>query len=97
MRQTEAIELCPWCGSENIFPHFNLKRDGYIAICQYCGEELMLCDECYHCKDSGYGRCDWHQKVNDDNSFEGHCFRGVTHHPKKGGKIFYGGNKRVLS
>lgn len=27
---------------------WDTERDGYQAFCPYCGEVLMLCDECQH-------------------------------------------------
>ena len=27
---------------------WDIERDGYKAYCPYCGERLMLCDECQH-------------------------------------------------
>ena len=44
---TEAVEMCPFCGLESIFPNYDVKKSGFVATCQHCGEEMMLCDECY--------------------------------------------------
>lgn len=79
---TEAVEMCPFCGLESIFPNYDVKKSGLVATCQHCGEEMMLCDECYHCGDNDSQRCDWHEKKCYGGT-EGHCFRGITHHPKE--------------
>lgn len=70
---TEAVEVCPWCESENIYPNWDVEMQGYVAICQHCGKEIFLCDECRHADDNPKGKCDWRggDKV-------GKCFRGVT-------------------
>ena len=56
---TEAIEICPFCEGENVYPGWDVKKDGYVAKCQHCGEDILLCDECTHAEDNPYGRCDW--------------------------------------
>lgn len=78
---TEAVEICPFCEGENIFSNYDIASKGFVVKCQHCGEEMMLCDECSHCKDNTNGKCDWHEVVNENNS-EGHCFRGITFHKK---------------
>lgn len=44
--ETEAVEGCPFCEGENVFQNWNTAKQGYIAQCQHCGEQIMLCDEC---------------------------------------------------
>lgn len=71
---TEAVEVCPHCVSENVFPNWDVQKQGYVAKCQHCGEEIMLCDECLHADDNECRRCDWHES----SDGTGHCFRGST-------------------
>lgn len=77
--ETEAVEICPFCEGENIYPNWDVTTQGYVAVCQHCGEQIMLCDECRHAEDNREGRCDWHEIVG-ENHLEGHCFRGITKH-----------------
>lgn len=65
--RTEAVECCPKCGGENIFPNWDVESQGYEAVCHECGAEMMLCDECLHADDNPAGRCDWSEC--------GGCFR----------------------
>lgn len=67
---TEVVEMCPHCESENVYPDWDAKKQGYTAVCQTCGKEIKLCDECYHAKDNPGHRCDWM-----DTPEGGHCFR----------------------
>lgn len=53
-----TVEICNECGEINVFC-WDIKKDGYAAHCLYCGEQMMLCDECR--KDTTF-LCDW----NDD-------------------------------
>ena len=72
----EAVETCPHCDAENIYPNWNVNEKGYVAICNECGKEIMLCDECAHNEDglnSNYSGCDWCK-----TKCGGKCFRGVT-------------------
>lgn len=69
--EPEAVEMCPHCMSENVFPDYDTKKDGYKVRCQHCGEEIMLCDECQHSDD--YRPCDWRE-----TSTGGKCYRGTT-------------------
>lgn len=50
-----TAEICDECGEINVFC-WNIKKDGYAAHCLYCGEQMMLCDECR--KDTTF-LCDW--------------------------------------
>ncbi len=65
--RTEAVECCPECGCENIFPNWDVNTQGYEAVCHECGSKVMLCDECFHAEDNQKGKCDW--------SEYGGCFR----------------------
>jgi len=66
----EAIDICPYCDTENYFT----TENGYIGRCRNCGREMMMCDACGHCDEEGNwirDECDWH--------FEGEysvCHRG---------------------
>ena len=77
--ETEAVECCPFCGAENIYPNHSTKEQGYAVKCQNCGEEIMLCDECMHTEDDLSGQCDWHE-VRTKNTSYGICLRGITKH-----------------
>ena len=39
---------------------WNTDTDGFKAFCPYCGERLMLCDECHH---SETGNCDYSRET----------------------------------
>lgn len=64
--ETEAVETCPFCGTENVYPNCEARRIGYMEICRECGKKIMLCDECQHADDNPDGFCDWN---------DGSCFR----------------------
>lgn len=68
---TEAVEVCPHCERENVYPNWDVKTQSYVAICQECGKEIMLCDECLHADDNPGQKCNWCEEKG--------CFR----HPKK--------------
>lgn len=76
---TEAVEACPYCEGENVFPNYDAKKDGYIVVCQQCGRQIFLCDECLHADDNPTQKCDWRQLENGC----GQCFRGIA----KGGAV----------
>lgn len=67
---TEAVEMCPHCMGENVYPGWDVEKQGYIAKCLHCGHEIMLCDECLHADDNPAQKCDW-----EDNGKGGMCFR----------------------
>ena len=67
---TEAVDVCPHCEHENVYPEWDAQRDGYVARCQECGKLIMLCDECLHADDNAGGMCDWREL-----NGEGICFR----------------------
>lgn len=52
-----------------------IHADGYKAFCPYCGNVLMLCDECLHHEGKNRSKCDWDDKA-------GTC----KHNPGIGGK-----------
>lgn len=68
-----AVECCPHCGHENEYLMWDATQDGYTVKCNYCGEEILLCDECFHADDNLSMRCDWKK-----NKCGGYCFRGRT-------------------
>ena len=71
----EAVEICPHCDSENIYPMWNTEVDGFVAVCKHCGEEILLCDECQHTilQDGEPHDCDWCK-----TECGGKCHRGCT-------------------
>jgi hypothetical protein len=69
----EVIEVCPHCDNENIYNNLNVKKNGYIAKCNDCEEEIFLCDECMHAKDNPTMSCNWCA-----TGTGGKCFRGET-------------------
>lgn len=56
--ETEAVEMCPDCGRENVYPNWK-PEDGWRQKCQNCGEMILLCDECLHADDNSGRICDW--------------------------------------
>ena len=76
MEYFEIVEPCPECGCEAIWHTDKSPEElGYKLYCPYCGNELMLCDECYHADDNPYHICDWHGKLVDGEYTEVTCFR----------------------
>ena len=72
----EAVEMCPHCESENVYPNWDVNEKGFVATCNNCGKEIFLCDECIHHEDGlneGCCGCDWHK-----TEYGGKCFRGIT-------------------
>lgn len=71
----EEVEVCPYCDKENVFPMWNTEEQGFIATCQHCGEEILLCDACQHtvCEDGEPHNCDWRE-----TDCGGKCHRGET-------------------
>lgn len=59
---TEAVEGCPHCMTENVYPNYDVVGNNYTAVCKNCGEEIMLCDECFHADDNREHKCDWTEK-----------------------------------
>ena len=68
-----AVECCPHCDNENEYIMWDATKDGYVVKCNHCGEEMLLCDECFHADDNPNMRCDWNK-----NKCGGYCFRGRT-------------------
>ena len=71
MFMTEAVELCPYCMAENVYPNWNVNQQGYIAKWFPFAEWIFLCDECMHADDNLGQECDWHE-----TEFGSECFRG---------------------
>lgn len=71
----EAIEVCPFCMNENTYPMWDVAVSGFKAVCQHCGEEIMLCDECLHYGGDGgcFPGCNWRK-----TDSGGACRRGFT-------------------
>lgn len=69
----EAVEVCPHCDSENVYPMWNTEESGFVAVCKTCGKEIFLCDECRHAEDNPCMNCDWCK-----TECGGKCFRGCT-------------------
>lgn len=71
----EQVEICPYCDKENVFPMWLTEKQGFIATCQHCGEEILLCDACQHtvCEDGEPHNCDWQE-----TDCGGKCHRGET-------------------
>ena len=66
---TEAVEVCPHCMGENVYPDWDADIQGYIAVCSHCKTLIMLCDECLHAADNTGQICDWSEEDG------GTCFR----------------------
>lgn len=67
----EAVETCPLCGMESIYPMWDVTERGYVTKCNHCGYRVMLCDECMHADDNIERKCDW----TEDGWPDGVCFR----------------------
>ncbi len=53
------VEVCPFCNRE-VYMRWSIEEDGYVAHCPYCGETMMLCDECFHRgENESDGPCDY--------------------------------------
>lgn len=78
--ETDAVEVCPFCGAENVYRGWKTE-DGYKARCHSCGAEIMLCDECCHADDNPGHKCNWRENdyyhTDTDISEVGMCFRGI--------------------
>lgn len=61
--QTEAVEVCPFCEQENVYPNWDVNKQGYVARCQHCGKLIMLCDECM-CEEGTCIHCNWTEEHN---------------------------------
>ena len=71
----EAVEVCPHCDSENVYPMWDTEVSGFVAVCKTCGKEIFLCDECQHTilQDGEVHDCDWCK-----TECGGKCHRGCT-------------------
>ena len=71
----EEVEVCPFCDSENTYPMWDVDEKCFVAKCQYCGEEIFLCDACQHYPDNSneIPCCNWTKTKSG-----GSCYRGVT-------------------
>lgn len=69
----EAVEMCPHCEKENVYPMWDVNVKGYVAVCHHCGKEIFLCDECMNAEDNEGMSCDWCK-----TDCGGKCFRGIT-------------------
>ena len=60
MAKKEVVERCSECDNEVIL-QWDTEIDGFEIACPYCGEKLMLCDECQHTilEDGEVHDCDW--------------------------------------
>lgn len=68
----EVVEPCPYCGYDNLWENLDPIKSGYVAVCQKCGKEIMLCDECTHSDDNTEQKCDWKEC---EHCESGTCFR----------------------
>lgn len=73
----KVVETCPFCDADNSYSNWDCKQNGYIATCQKCGEQIMLCSECLQAGDNPGQICDWHEEMRNGKRC-GVCFRGVT-------------------
>lgn len=53
-----VTELCPNCETE-VEMRWDVEMFGYKAYCPYCGQRLMLCDECQHPNGEYEDNCDY--------------------------------------
>ena len=61
-----VTEFCSNCDREIEIHGWDTENDGFQAYCPYCGDGLMLCDECH--QEAGGDVCDYDMKT-------GTCFR----------------------
>ena len=70
---TEAVEVCPHCEGENVYPNWDTQSQGYVATCKHCGKQIFLCDECLHDLDNPCQKCDWKEEGSINTCFRGKC------------------------
>ena len=58
----DVTEWCPFCDRE-VEMKWDIEADGYKAYCPYCGERLMLCDECRHPGGEFCDKCDYNAET----------------------------------
>lgn len=67
----EVVECCPHCETENVYPNWDVEKQGYIATCE-CGKKIFLCSECLDWSEDNTDRvCDWTETEDGAK-----CFRG---------------------
>ena len=81
-KNTEAVEMCPYCEAENCFPNYDVEASGYIVACPSCGKKIFLCDECVHAEDNPGRMCDWHIIEKNNGIVTSGCFRGTVINPE---------------
>lgn len=59
----EVTEVCPNCMREVTISGWDVRKDGFRAYCPYCGDRLMLCDECFHRHGDFCDDCDYCSKT----------------------------------
>ena len=64
-----VTETCPHCEREVELHGWDTDQDGFKAFCPYCGQRLMLCDECRHC---GGEDCDYNSATDTCRHNAGH-------------------------
>ena len=71
----EVVEVCPECGSENLFRNLDPVTVNYKVRCHECNAEMMLCSECMYDQKTGTYKtaCDWREE-----NGRGVCKRGIT-------------------
>lgn len=57
-----VYEMCPHCGQDVIITGWDVSIHGFETTCPYCGERMMLCDECLN--GSNPCSCDWDSNKN---------------------------------
>lgn len=59
-----VLEMCPNCDRE-VEMVWNIAEKGFQSVCPYCGERLMLCDECLHQGEDGEytDNCDYDRET----------------------------------
>ena len=80
--EKSVFETCPFCSTENNYPEWDADKQGFVAICKNCGEQIFLCDECLNREDNPGQVCDWHLLFYEGRQF-GLCHRGSTANKEK--------------
>ena len=65
-RTYEVTEVCPTCEAE-VTMIWDTDTQGFAGFCPFCGNRLMLCDECKH-DENRSGSCDYSKETDT-------CFR----------------------
>ncbi len=53
-----VVEWCPHCENE-IEMKYDVDKQGFQVHCPFCGEKVMLCDECFGKTE---GKCGWSEE-----------------------------------